>query len=160
MSAPNPRTVDLAGIFVGGESKRMGGRPKGLLVAPSGETIVERWLRMFRALGVPTVLVGRRDPYASLGVEIVDDEQAGIGPRRRDELIRDRFHKLKSQRSTRRSWRKASPASPKELPFGYQRQDARRRERQDQALPGQGERKTKGKAGEGGGGALGVGHDR
>jgi molybdopterin-guanine dinucleotide biosynthesis protein A len=72
------RTV--AGIFVGGMSRRMGGRPKGLLLAPSGETIVERWRRMFGELGLDVVLVGRRDAYAHLAIEGLDDDPAGIGP--------------------------------------------------------------------------------
>jgi molybdopterin-guanine dinucleotide biosynthesis protein A len=72
--------VDVAGIFVGGESRRMGGQPKGLLVAPSGETIVERWSRMFVALRVPIVLVGNREAYAPLGIEIIEDDPPHIGP--------------------------------------------------------------------------------
>jgi molybdopterin-guanine dinucleotide biosynthesis protein A len=70
----------VAGIFVGGQSRRMGGRPKGLLVLPSGETIVERWRRMFDELGIPSVLVGQAAAYAGLGVEIIADEPPGIGP--------------------------------------------------------------------------------
>ncbi len=69
----------LAGVFVGGESKRMG-RPKGLLRPPSGETsIVERWITMLRVLEVPHVLVGRRADYESFG-EALDDDPHGIGP--------------------------------------------------------------------------------
>jgi molybdopterin-guanine dinucleotide biosynthesis protein A len=70
----------VAGIFVGGASTRMGGRPKGLLVAPSGETIVARWKRMFGALEVPFVLVGRQAAYDALGIETLSDDPPGIGP--------------------------------------------------------------------------------
>src|SRR5262245_26639960 len=80
MSPPTRTDVALAGIFVGGASRRMGGRPKGLLLAPSGETIVARWKRMFDALGVPSLLVGRHEAYTSLGIECLDDEPPGTGP--------------------------------------------------------------------------------
>jgi molybdopterin-guanine dinucleotide biosynthesis protein A len=69
----------LAGIFVGGASARMGA-PKGLLTLPSGETLISRWQRLFSELGVPSVLVGRRPEYASLGIETLDDAETGIGP--------------------------------------------------------------------------------
>jgi molybdopterin-guanine dinucleotide biosynthesis protein A len=77
---PAPIAVALAGIFVGGASRRMGGRPKGLMLAPSGETIVARWRRMFDALGIPCVLVGRHEAYTTLGLEILDDDPPGAGP--------------------------------------------------------------------------------
>src|SRR5258706_10388540 len=74
----------LAGVFVGGASRRMGGRPKGLLSSPlgerPGETIVGRWLRLFGALGIESVLVGRRDVYGELGARAIDDEPSDIGP--------------------------------------------------------------------------------
>jgi len=71
----------IAGIFVGGAGARMGGRAKGMMHAPSGGTIVERWLDVLRAAGVDrVVLVGRHEAYASLGLETIDDEPAGVGP--------------------------------------------------------------------------------
>ena len=70
----------VAGIFVGGASTRFGGRPKGLLTAPSGETIVAQLGGHFAALGVPWVLVGRRPEYAGLAAEVLDDALVGIGP--------------------------------------------------------------------------------
>jgi molybdopterin-guanine dinucleotide biosynthesis protein A len=91
-------SVAVAGIFVGGESRRMGGRPKGLMVVPQrddaakslareqpsmgeiGETIVGRWRRMFEELAIPSVLVGRREAYANLGIACIDDHPPGIGP--------------------------------------------------------------------------------
>jgi molybdenum cofactor guanylyltransferase len=69
----------LAGIFVGGASRRMG-TPKGLLVPPTGETsIVERWAALLSEVAVPWVLVGRRVEYTHLGGSIADDPP-GNGP--------------------------------------------------------------------------------
>ncbi len=58
----------------------MDGRPKGLLVGPSGETLVQRWLTLFAALGITAVLVGRNDAYAGLAIEQLGDDPPGIGP--------------------------------------------------------------------------------
>ena len=62
----------------------MGGRPKGLLRAPSGETLIERWKSLFDALAIPCVLVGERakDAYASAGLAVLADERAEdeLGP--------------------------------------------------------------------------------
>jgi molybdopterin-guanine dinucleotide biosynthesis protein A len=71
----------VAGVFVGGAGRRMGGCAKGMLPAPDGGTLVERWLRVLRDAGVErVVLVGRRDEYGPLGLETLDDEPAGVGP--------------------------------------------------------------------------------
>ncbi len=70
----------LAGIFVGGAGRRMGGLAKGLLRAGDGSTIVERWRRLLDGRGVPAVLVGAGEAYAPLRMEVVHDEPAGIGP--------------------------------------------------------------------------------
>jgi molybdopterin-guanine dinucleotide biosynthesis protein A len=70
----------LVGIFVGGLSTRMGGYPKGLLRAPTGEPIVERWRALATAVGLPSVLVGDALAYAHLGMETISDEQSGAGP--------------------------------------------------------------------------------
>lgn len=71
----------VAGIFVGGAGARMGGRAKGLLRAPDGHTIVERWCAVLEASGIRNVvLVGARAAYASLPLERIDDQPAGIGP--------------------------------------------------------------------------------
>jgi molybdopterin-guanine dinucleotide biosynthesis protein A len=70
----------LAGIFVGGRSTRMGGRPKGLLRASSGETVVERWSSIFAALSIPAVLVGENPAYARFGIEQLADAVPEIGP--------------------------------------------------------------------------------
>lgn len=73
----------LVGIFVGGQSRRMGGAPKGLLRAPdSDETLVVRLLGIAREAlpGADVVLVGRADAYAALGLPALADSPAGIGP--------------------------------------------------------------------------------
>ncbi len=81
-TAPAARSdrVELAGIFVGGASTRWGGMPKGLLQLASGETLVGRWRTLFDSLGIETVLVGQHPSYATLGLDCVADEPAGIGP--------------------------------------------------------------------------------
>ena len=62
----------------------MGGRPKGLLRAPSGETLVERWKSLFAGLSIRCVLVGDRakSVYASTGLEVLADARAAddLGP--------------------------------------------------------------------------------
>ena len=70
----------VAGIFVGGRGERMGGVAKGLLVGPDGRPIAERMRDLLRGMGLDVVLVGRDPRYDSLGVNAVEDEQAGIGP--------------------------------------------------------------------------------
>lgn len=58
----------------------MGGVPKGLLRGPNGTTLVERWRSLLDSLGIEVVLVGSAKPYAGLGLSVVADEPAGIGP--------------------------------------------------------------------------------
>jgi molybdenum cofactor guanylyltransferase len=70
----------LVAIFVGGASRRMGGHPKGLLRAPGGGTIVERWRSLATTVGLSSVLVGDAGAYAHLGVEIIRDEIPEAGP--------------------------------------------------------------------------------
>ena len=70
----------VAGILVGGAGSRMGGAAKGLLVAPTGEPIVVRLRQIFADLGLSCVLVGRRAEYVALGLDVLDDDPAGIGP--------------------------------------------------------------------------------
>jgi molybdopterin-guanine dinucleotide biosynthesis protein A len=71
---------DIGGIFVGGRGRRMGGLAKGLLPAPSGETLVARWRRLFAELGWTCVFVGQHDAYAGIDIERLADDPAGIGP--------------------------------------------------------------------------------
>jgi molybdopterin-guanine dinucleotide biosynthesis protein A len=77
---PRSSGVVLGGIFVGGASRRMGQRPKGLLIAPDGRPIVERWCALFRAVGAEPVLVGRHPAYAAIDVPVLADELEGVGP--------------------------------------------------------------------------------
>lgn len=70
----------LAGIFVGGASRRMGGTPKGLLVGPDGQTLVARWRDVFAECGVPCVLVGAHPAYAGEGMTMLADVAADAGP--------------------------------------------------------------------------------
>src|SRR3954447_24577358 len=63
----------LAGIFVGGRGERLGGVAKGMLRTRAGITLIERWRRIFHALGIEHVLVGQHPAYASLALETVAD---------------------------------------------------------------------------------------
>lgn len=75
----------LVGIFVGGQSSRMG-KTKGLLPAPSDgsaavTTLVERLLFLAeQELRLDAVLVGHRPEYEHLGREALVDKVAGCGP--------------------------------------------------------------------------------
>jgi molybdopterin-guanine dinucleotide biosynthesis protein A len=73
-------TGPIAGLFVGGAGLRMGGAAKGLLQAPGGGTLVERWVDLLAPRGIEVVFVGERPEYAALGLEVLVDEPAGIGP--------------------------------------------------------------------------------
>lgn len=70
----------LAGLFVGGEARRFGGFPKGLLPGPAGPPLVDELARTLHSLGIPCVLVGRRPAYAICGLPMLDDARPGIGP--------------------------------------------------------------------------------
>lgn len=73
----------VIGLFVGGQSSRMGGFPKGNLTAPeSSLTLLERLAQEARAASAtaPLVLVGNAEAYATLGLPALADEPPGIGP--------------------------------------------------------------------------------
>jgi molybdenum cofactor guanylyltransferase len=77
----------LLGIFVGGQSSRMGGEPKGLLPAPgeppgSSLTLVGRLAREFRKVkpNAQVVLVGQHEAYVSQGFRMLGDSPLGVGP--------------------------------------------------------------------------------
>ena len=71
----------IAGVFVGGAGSRMGRVAKGLLEAPGGGTLVDRWRSVLREVGVRRVLlVGRHPAYGAVGLETLDDEPSGVGP--------------------------------------------------------------------------------
>ena len=74
----------VLGVLVGGASSRMGGRPKGLLLAPREEgaprrSVIERTIALGRVVAGEVVLLGRAEAYASLGVPALADA-AGEGP--------------------------------------------------------------------------------
>ncbi len=70
------------GIFVGGNSSRMGGRPKGMLSHPLNPklTLVDHFRELAQQLGIECVLVGDKSAYAHCGLHILSDKPAGIGP--------------------------------------------------------------------------------
>jgi molybdenum cofactor guanylyltransferase len=78
--ADAPVASVFVGIFVGGASRRMNGQPKGLLAAPDGRPIVERWRALCDAVGLRCVLVGDATAYAALGLASVADARADAGP--------------------------------------------------------------------------------
>ena len=86
MNGPGRQDI-VVGLFVGGESSRMG-QPKGLLRAPhdpnhaqQSVTLVERLFSMSREqLGFETVLVGRRPEYEHLPYPTLADACSGAGP--------------------------------------------------------------------------------
>jgi molybdopterin-guanine dinucleotide biosynthesis protein A len=73
-------TPDWGGIFVGGRGTRMGGVAKGMLTTSDGETLVARWRRLFDAIGLRPVLVGRHPAYAQIDLPSIDDDPKDIGP--------------------------------------------------------------------------------
>src|SRR5262249_54268721 len=70
----------VAGVFVGGASRRMGGKPKGLLEAPDGQTIAARTIALARAVASEVVLVGAHGAYEVLGGEAIEDAAPSCGP--------------------------------------------------------------------------------
>jgi len=73
----------VIGIFVGGQSTRMAGRPKGLLPAPgSGEPLLGRALRLCAETlpAAPRFLVGDARAYGDFGCVALADDPVGIGP--------------------------------------------------------------------------------
>ncbi len=78
-----PTVQSVVGIFVGGASRRMGGRPKGLLPAPdTGEPIVARLARLARSLSLEVALVGEAGPYVGVVPDAprLLDRPQGVGP--------------------------------------------------------------------------------
>jgi molybdopterin-guanine dinucleotide biosynthesis protein A len=60
----------------------MGGAAKGLLEAPGGGTLLDRWVALLRGAAADVVLVGEHPAYAghAAGLEVLADDPAGIGP--------------------------------------------------------------------------------
>jgi molybdopterin-guanine dinucleotide biosynthesis protein A len=73
----------VAGIFVGGASRRMGGKPKGWLPSPGdgAVSVIERTIAVARAECDDVVLVGRADAYARLGLAAIADAVPASGER-------------------------------------------------------------------------------
>lgn len=69
-------------LLAGGEARRYGGRPKGLLRRPDGTTFVEHLLGVASAVSLaPRILVANDpDPYRSFGIPVVGDLRRGAGP--------------------------------------------------------------------------------
>jgi molybdopterin-guanine dinucleotide biosynthesis protein A len=80
----------VAGIFVGGQARRMGGRSKGNLptteggrAGQPGVTIVQKLRAACEAAGMRVLLVGNaaaREAYAAEGLLGVDDDRRAEGP--------------------------------------------------------------------------------
>lgn len=68
----------IAGIAVGGESRRMG-TPKGLIEV-RGKPIVQHVADALASIGAQAFLVGYRPEYAEIALPTLRDEPAGIGP--------------------------------------------------------------------------------
>lgn len=67
-----------AAIIGGGEARRLGGRPKGLL-AFGATSLIERQIALLREITNTLVIVANDRAYASFGVPIVDDVLPGAG---------------------------------------------------------------------------------
>ena len=83
MGSGNPPDKLVAGIFVGGRSRRMGGFPKGLLQAPDGSgTLVERLRRVVLSVFPESevVLLGEATAYSSIQCRVLPDDPQGSGP--------------------------------------------------------------------------------
>ncbi len=73
--------MTILGIFAGGLSRRMGGTPKGLLLAPgSSETLLDRLARVGTEAGLRPILVGSIaiDPDSAL--PRIADLEPSVGP--------------------------------------------------------------------------------
>jgi molybdopterin-guanine dinucleotide biosynthesis protein A len=73
----------VAGIFVGGQARRMGGRSKGNIPTAQGVTIVQKLRAACDAAGLRVLLVGNaaaREAYAAEGLQGVDDDRRAEGP--------------------------------------------------------------------------------
>ena len=67
-----------AAIIAGGEARRLGGRPKGML-AFGATSIIERQIALLREVTNTLVIVANDRAYASFGVPIVEDVLPGAG---------------------------------------------------------------------------------
>lgn len=65
-------------VLAGGESRRMG-RPKDQLVV-AGETMLARQIRLLRGVARSVAVLGPTERLDRLEVEVIPDEQPGLGP--------------------------------------------------------------------------------
>lgn len=77
-----PSTNLAAAILTGGQAKRYGGTPKGLLRLPDGTTILSRTVNALRNTGLNRILLVANDqtPYRDLGLPMSADDRPGCGP--------------------------------------------------------------------------------
>ncbi|MBI5517244.1 MAG: molybdenum cofactor guanylyltransferase [Deltaproteobacteria bacterium] len=75
-----PEVGTVAGIFVGGQSRRMGGFPKGLLHGVDGRPLVERLGAVLGGLGAEVWRVGAHPAYGHLAWPLVEDRPPEVGP--------------------------------------------------------------------------------
>lgn len=70
------------GILVGGQGSRLGGAAKGLLPLPNGQRVLDRLLDECRhaAPAASVYLLGSRAEYVDLGLPLLADDPAGVGP--------------------------------------------------------------------------------
>lgn len=75
--------VRMAGVILaGGNARRMGGIPKGMLRARGGLPVIARLIVHMLRAGIEEIVISANDerPYAHLGCDIVLDGRAGVGP--------------------------------------------------------------------------------
>jgi molybdopterin-guanine dinucleotide biosynthesis protein A len=71
----------IAGIFVGGRARRMGGVAKGLLSHPTRSgTILDHVAGQAQIAGADVVLVGDHEAYRGLGFPRLEDAVRDVGP--------------------------------------------------------------------------------
>jgi molybdopterin-guanine dinucleotide biosynthesis protein A len=71
----------VAGIFVGGKARRMGGVPKGLIPHPNQTgSVIDHVVRQARKVGAAPLLVGSDPAYRCLELDWIEDAVADAGP--------------------------------------------------------------------------------
>jgi molybdopterin-guanine dinucleotide biosynthesis protein A len=70
------------GILVGGQGSRLGGVAKGLLPLPNGKRVLDQLLDECRraAPNADLYLLGSRAEYTDVGLPLLPDAPAGVGP--------------------------------------------------------------------------------
>lgn len=71
----------IAGIFVGGKARRMGGVPKGLIPHPSHTgSVIDHVVREARKVGASPLLVGSDPAYRCVDLAWIEDAVGDAGP--------------------------------------------------------------------------------